>query len=74
MDIQSYYEKNEKLQQGILDFLDDNNNMEENYQNLQAMFDHQHIKEDIHELKLLLYLINKISKNHHRSPNFFFEN
>ena len=71
MDIQSYYEKNEKLQQGILDFLDDNNNMEENYQNLQAMFDHQHIKEDIHELKLFLYLINKISKNHHRSPNFF---
>ena len=71
MSAAEYIETIKTIQSTILEFLDGEENLEENFQNLQAFFDEQQIHENKYELKLVLYLILKVSNNHHRCVNFF---
>ena len=64
-------EKMTKIQRNLLDFIDNDDNIEENFQNLKTLFDDQKIQEDQNDLLLLLSLITDIANNHHRVPNFY---
>ena len=70
MNIQDYLDKMKTIQSNLLQFID-SENIEENFQNLIQILDDQKIRNNRHELKSFLYLILKISNNHHRSPDFF---
>lgn len=64
-----YLEKMKKIQNFILDYLD-NEDDEEEKRNYVDFYIKQN-QPDIQDLKSILYLISKISKNHHRKPFFF---
>ena len=51
--------------------MDDETNLEENYQNLITSIKDQDIPKDDNEFKLILYFINVISNNHDRCKLFF---
>ena len=71
MNCQQFLDKMQSIQNYLLDFIDINGNVEENFQNLVLLFEKQKIKDNPSELKLLFYLITSISKNHYHGPNFF---
>lgn len=71
MEIDFYLENKRKLQLTLLNFLDTEYDHDEYYQNLVKYFKDYKINETPSELKALLYLIIKISKNHQRSSSFF---
>ena len=68
--IQKYLDEMRRIQISILDFLDNEFDVEENFQNLNSLFDDIEIHKNLHELKSLLYLISNISNNAHRSISF----
>ena len=63
-------EKNKNIQVSLLDFLENEENIEEKYQNLISILEDIKIRDDQHEFRLFLHLLLKISNNHHRGPNF----
>ena len=71
MFLEKYLDTMRNIQENLLVFLEDDSNTEENFQNLLKILDDQRINENRQNFKLLLHLIVKISKNHHRGPNFF---
>ena len=71
MDVNEYLKKMKEIQQNILDFIDQNDDIETNFQNLNYIFDEQKIGSNKHDLKLILHFILKISNNHHRTACFF---
>lgn len=71
MEIENYIEIIKKNQFNILSFLDSNESMEENYQNITNFFDDQQIRKNKYEMKLFLRLIVHLSNYHHRSTNFY---
>ena len=73
MSIEQFFDENKKIQESLLDYIDDETNMEEKYQNLVFLFDDINIHSNRYKIKLLLNLISKISDNHHRLPNFFYK-
>lgn len=60
-----------KIQKNLLDYLNDEKNSEENYRNIQQIFEGQKIKDDYYFLYSVLQLISKIADNHKRNSNFF---
>lgn len=74
MELQEYLEKKKTIQHNLLDFLEKDDETEENYQNLIKLISDQKIPKDRQELKSFLYLISKISNNHHRTINLFDKN
>ena len=62
MNIDKYIEEMKRIQEGIINYLDYETNIEERYQN---------ILENRYKLKSLLYLLLKISNNHYRDHDFF---
>ena len=71
MDINEYLKKMKHIQKHILDFLENEKSSTEDYQSLINFFQKQKVKEDKSQLKSTLYILLKISNNHHRTPNFF---
>ena len=71
MEIQAYIEKKQTIQDNILSFINIDEDMEENYEDLLNSFDDQEICQNHHELRATLTLLVKISNNHFRSPTFF---
>lgn len=71
MEIENYIEIIKKNQFNILSFLNSNESMEENYQNITNFFDDQQIRNNKYEMKLFLRLIVHLSNYHHRSTNFY---
>ena len=71
MSYHSYLEKKQAIQNAILNFIENSDNVEENYQNFITIISDQKIKEDSVELKSLFHLILKISKHHYRTQDFF---
>lgn len=71
MDTQDYLEKFRNIQNNLLDLLDDEEHVEENWNNLILLFNEQKIGENRDYLSSLLRLIVKISDHHHRQQNFF---
>ena len=68
--IKKWLEKMKMIQNAILEFVDEESNSEENYENLVNIIKDHKINEDPHEFKALLQLINNISNNHQRIYNF----
>lgn len=62
-----FLEKMSAVQNHILEFLD---NDDSNFDELSQLLTYQPDQFDIQELKSVLYLISKISKNHHRGRFF----
>ncbi|KAK8865550.1 hypothetical protein M9Y10_011106 [Tritrichomonas musculus] len=57
------------IQNAVLEFIDNEN--ERSFDDIVSLLDYQKTHKDAHELKSILYLISKISENHHRVPSFF---
>lgn len=55
----------------LIEFIDEEANIEESYENILLLFYEEKIQEDQHELTELLQLLSAISCNHSRSSNFF---
>ena len=64
-------EELKKIQGCLLNFIDDEGDIEENFQNLQQLLDDQKIKENKKDFKLFIQLVTTIANNHHRTPTFF---
>ena len=71
MNIEEYMEKMKIIQDKILNFIVNEDNDEENYENLIKIINDQQVNRNQHDLKVFLYLIIKIANNHHRNCNFF---
>lgn len=59
------------IQDRILVLLFSNNTSCDEYQNLILLLNDQKIKNDKHELDSIMQIIDRISSNHHRYPEFF---
>lgn len=59
------------IQDRILVLLSSNNTSCDEYQNLILLLNDQKIKNDKHELDSIMQIIDRISSNHHRYPEFF---
>ena len=59
------------IMKNILNFLEDETNLEDNFQNLENIFNESKIKDCKLDLLSLLHLISKISNNCHRFNLFF---
>ena len=71
MNAKKYVEIFKTIHVNILEFLDKEDNLEENYQNIINIFENQRIRENLHDIKLIFSLLLNISNNHHRSIDFF---
>ncbi|KAK8836069.1 hypothetical protein M9Y10_040025 [Tritrichomonas musculus] len=71
VNIKEFLEVMKKIQKNLIDFLEHGDNNEEQYQNLIQIFEDIKIHDNQFKIKPLLYLILKISNNHHREPAFF---
>lgn len=71
MNAQNYLGKMQSIQNILLQYIEDSEKSEENYQNLIQLLDDHKIRDDKHFLKSFLYLISKISNNHYREKDFF---
>ena len=69
--IQEYMDEMKTIHSIIITFLDNEGNVEENFQNTINRFDDHKVHDDRHKIKLLLHLFTKLINNHYRSPNFF---
>ena len=66
MSIEKYLEEMKNIQENLLDYIDSETNVDDKYQNLKNILEDIKIHDNQFEIKPLLYLIVKISNNHHR--------
>lgn len=59
------------IQNSLLNYIENEDTSGSNYSNLTKLFDDIKIRQNKHELKLLLHLISVISNNHQRFTDFF---
>ena len=71
MDIQNKINQFQKIQSSLVEFIDEEANVEEMYQTLIQLLYENSIKEDRHELTEFLQLLSAISCNHFRCADFF---
>lgn len=70
MDVQQIIDAKKNLQRSFIDYLEGNDD-EENQMNLMDLLIDQQIYKNYDDLKIFLRMINKISKNHCKNPQFF---
>ena len=68
---QEYLNLMKDIHQNILDFLEDESESGENFQNLEDIFINTRISNSRYNFLSLLHLITKIGNNHHRFSSFF---
>lgn len=71
MEIKIYIEKMASAQAILLDFLESDDREGENYANLIKKIGESSIRKDKAAPKSFLYLLARISKNHHRTANLY---
>ena len=71
MDYFSYLKKMQCIQKSILDYIETEENIDENYEKLIYFFNDQNIFEGPHIFKEIITLILNVSNNHHRTETFF---
>ena len=69
--IQKYQEEMKKIQDYILGYLDNDDKVEENYENLKLLFNDIKIHDDPHKIKPTLYILASKVNNHYRKTPFF---
>ena len=70
MSFRESIERKKRIQEFLLEFLEEESNAEENYENFVQVLNTQKVQEDKYELKSLIQMINIISANHQRIFNF----
>ena len=70
-DYQDYLDNKICLQNEILEYINEQEDSDGIFINLATLIEKQNITKSRESLKVFLYLINKISDNMHRSPDFF---
>ncbi|KAK8846464.1 hypothetical protein M9Y10_020486 [Tritrichomonas musculus] len=70
MSIEEVKEKMKRIQNAILEFLENESNEEENYANFVKLIAEYRMIEDKYEVKSILRLVNIIGNNHQRVHNF----
>lgn len=71
MNILEYIDQMKSMQQNLLDFLDNEKDTEEYFQNIAQMLADKQITSNRHKLKAFLHMLTQISNNHHRHIDFF---
>lgn len=71
MEIQNILNELASVQGSFISFIDDDENIEENFQNFISLIDETGLCRDKNKLKILFHLILIISNKHHRFNNFF---
>lgn len=71
MDIHAFIEKMKKVQLFLIDYIENEDNKEENYENLIKAIEDFNLYTDRDNWKIFLHLLNQISNNHSRVPEFF---
>ena len=74
MNTDQYLNKMKMIQSNLLDFLNNEENYEINFQELQEIFNNQSVQDNKNDLTSLFHLIAKISENCHRNPSFLKKN
>ena len=59
-----------KLQRILLEYIDKEDNIEENYQNFVYFITEHNFNENKHKIKTFLYLLSNITKSHYKGPKF----
>lgn len=71
MDPEHYLEEMKKIQENLLNFIDEETGVDENFQNLKVVFDEFKTVDDKNILKSTLHLLSRVIDNNHRGPSFF---
>ena len=71
MSAEEYLNEMKTIQRNLLEYINNEANVEENYQNLIQIFDDIKIYDNQYKVKSLFYLTLTISNNHHRGTDFF---
>lgn len=71
MNPHEYLSSKISLQNAILEFIDNETNVEEHFQNIIQLINNQNILTDVNEFRSFLHLVDVISRHHNRSSNFF---
>ena len=71
MSIHEYLEKMKIVQRNLISFIEDDDNVEENYQNLIIILNQNKYIENRINFKPLLHLLLQISNNHNHNLNFY---
>ena len=69
--MEDYIQKKKNFQSILLEYIDNEENVEENYSNLVQIIKDQQIHDNYSEIKILFNMVVKISNYHHRFSNFF---
>ena len=71
MNLQHYLTVIKSIQTNIIIYLDREDNIEENFQNIIKIFDDEKILENLNKIKLIFHLLLELTNNHYRLLNFF---
>ena len=66
-----YLSKMKEVQKKLLAFINEEDDIEENFENFIILIPDHQKEDDLLVMKSIIYLISKIAKNHHRGPDFF---
>ena len=69
--IEIFLEKFKTIQETLLEYLDSEENIDDNFQTLHQLFKDSKIQECQHDFRLFLHLLLKVVNNRHRCPDFF---
>ena len=69
--IQEYLEKMKNIHQNIFEFIEDEDDSEDKFQNVKDILINNIIEDKQDEFKTFLYFLSKISNNQQRTANFF---
>ena len=70
-DIKKYLEEYKNIQDTLLDFLENEQNIQKNIQNLDQLLKNKKIRDYKYELRLFLHFLLEVANNHFHEPNFF---
>lgn len=67
--IDKIFEKFKSIQQKLLDFLEDDENIDENFNNLKRFFEDTKLQDCQQQIKLFLHLLLKVADQHNHRKN-----
>lgn len=70
MNIPELFKKMKSIQINLINFIENDDDMEEKYQNLTVKIKDEQIFKDRDKFKLFIQLLSNVIKNHNRANNF----
>ena len=71
MNCTEYLDKMTKVQQNVLEYIEDEDDSEDRFQSIKDLITKTKIESNQDEFKTFLYFLSKLSNNHQRTVNFF---